>query len=557
MKNLITIFLLFVITISFAQEIKKRKVTSDQIDAVFSKWNTTNKPGIAVGILNNGKIEYVKGFGLANLEHQVSITKDTKFYIGDLAKEFTVYSLLMLEEKGKLSFNDNIKKYIPYLPFSNLITIKQLVQHTAGLNNNEVLKALLGFKSEDVFTKEEVYKAIEHQVKHLPISKIQNPTDVGFMILEDIISNIVKMSYTDFVTKEIFKPLGMVNTVFDTKGLVIKNKAEGYFPVKEGYINSTLNYKQTILSDLYTTVEDMCLWAKELRNPKIANKNILTKFDDLSIVNGEKLKEVNRSLYTGGHRFWNFKETRKLYHTEVAEGYACKFIRYPDYDLSVVIMGNDGVYNGSYGTSTCALYIKDFLKNNIINNKLPVNSFKKLSKRELLGFTGNYWGVKSHITRKIIINNDTLKYYRSPRSKSALLPITDKSFSMITWGNVKVNFNIDSNKKTMDIISGDKISHYVAYNNNVDWMKDLKLFTGNFYASALDKKYSIVYNKGKLTLLTSSLKGIELEPKIKDVFTSNKEHFTSITFKKDLNENIEGFVLSTEGLYDLWFKKEN
>ena len=102
--------MLLACTTSFSQEAQKRQITPAQIDAVFSQWDTPDKPGIAVGVLNDGEITYTKGYGLANLEHQNPISAETRFHIGDLAKEFTVYALLLIGAAGPTLFTRRYSK---------------------------------------------------------------------------------------------------------------------------------------------------------------------------------------------------------------------------------------------------------------------------------------------------------------------------------------------------------------------------------------------------------------------------------------------------------------
>ena len=556
MKNLFTTFLLFIFITSFSQETQKREVTSSQIDAVFSQWNTQDKAGIAVGILNNGKIVHNKGYGLANLEHRIPITPETKFHIGDLGKEFTVYALLLLEQQGKLSLQDDIRKYITKLKnFPYAISIQQLIHHTSGLNNNEVSKALAGWKTEDVFTKKQAYSLIQNQVESIPKSgNIQRPSDAGFMILEDLIAQISGIPYPDFVTKEIFEPLGMKNSLFDTNDSIITKKAQGYFAHNDGFVSSTINSGHTIVSDVYTTIGDMCLWLKELRYPKIGTKQIVEKFDNLSIVNKQKVKEVNTALYTGGHRFWDFRGSRKLYHIEVAGGYASKLIRYPDYDLAVVVLGNDGAYNGYAATGVSELYIENFL-NPMTQQSTKITS-KKLSTKQLTAFEGNYWDIDNHTTRKVHIINDTLRYFRGPNNESSLVPLTKNSFKMITRGEVMVKFDIKSIPKTISIKVGDNTFNMIAYDTNANWTKDLNDFTGNYYAANLDTSYSLILEGEKLILTHPRIGHVQLDPRINEVFTGDQRHFTSLTFKRDTNGIIEGFHLATRGITDIWFQKE-
>ncbi len=556
MKNLCTLLLSLSMITSFSQEVKKRNISSSQIDEIFAQWNAQNIPGIAVGILNDGKIVHTKGYGMANLEHQIPITFSTKFNIGDLAKEFTVYALLLLEERGQLSLKDDIRKYLPKrVPFSNAISIQQLIHHTGGLNNDVVAKSLAGWNDEDIFTKEHAYQMIHNQSKSTTNNtEVQLFSEMGFMILEDLIAKISKTSYSNFITKEIFEPLGMTNSVFDIQGTIIKNKAQGYFSHQGKFINSPANYAHTLVTDLYTTVEDMCLWAKELESPKIGNENIIKKFDGLSIINKKRVREENMALYTGGHRFWNFRGTKKLYHTDVSGGYASKLIRYPDYNLAVVIMGNDGAYNGYAGTGASALFIEDFLESRSIEPTKFVS--KKLSAKQLAKFEGNYWDINNYSTRKIHVVNDTLRYHRGPGNESALVPLSKDSFQMITSIEVIAKFDSKTDPKKVSIIVGDNTSHLVRYNPKANWTKSLNQYAGTYYAKALNTSYSLTVKEGKLLLNHQRISPVQLDPKIPNVFTGNRRHFSSLAFKKDKNGNITGFQLSANGINDIWFKKE-
>ncbi len=555
MKSIFAIIAFLICASSFSQEVKKRQIAPAQIDAIFSKWDTQDKPGIAVGIMNDGEIVYAKGFGLANLEHQIPVTPQTKFHIGDIAKEFTVYALLLLEKRGQISLKDDIRTYMPELSFRHPVQIEQLIHHTAGLNNDEVAKALAGWKSEDTFTKEQAYTQIKNQAKYTPQSgSVQLYSDAGFMLLEDLIAQIAKTSYEDFISKEIFKPLGMNNSTFDIQGNVIANKAQGYFQQGSNFVNATFNYKHTILSDVFTTIGDMCLWAKELGNPTIGDRQMIEKFDSLSLVDNSPVKESNTALYTGGHRFWNFRGSKKLYHIEVAGGYASKLIRYPEYNLSVVVMGNDGAYNGSSATAASELYLEDFLTP-VTNQKVKIDS-KKLSKKQLAAFEGDYWDVNAHTTRKIHIANDTLRYFRGPGNESALVPISKNSFQMITWGNVIVEFDTKSSPKSMSVRVNDQISRLIAFDTNASWANNLSEFTGDYYSEALDISYSILLKNRKLIITHPRLESVVLEPRLPYLFTGNKRHFSSLSFKRNIQGNVSGFILTTSGVTNISFEKK-
>ncbi len=556
MRNYWTVLLLLVSTISYAQQAQKTQATAAEIDAVFSQWNTPDKAGIAVGIVSDGKTIYTKGYGLANMEHNIPIVPSTKFYVGDIAKEFTVYSILLLEERGKLSMKDDVRRILPQLEnHARPVTIEQLIYHTSGLNNHMVSKTLSGWAPEDILSKNQAYTMIENQANYNHDGgSTQSPTDFGFMILEDVVSQVSGKSYTDFVTDEIFRPLGMDNSVFDNYGAVLDNKAQGYINMSGNYRVSHFNPEHTLVSDLYTTVEDMCLWALELSEPKVGTAGMVSRYDNLSVVNGETVDKSNMALYTGGHRYWDFMGTNKLYHIEVSGGYACKLIRYPDYDLAVVVLGNDGIYNGYACTGASELYIKEFLESPQSTATAEINS-KTLSRAELLSFEGVFWDNDNHTSRNIHMDNDTLWYVRNPRNRSALIPTSDHSFKMITRGDVEVSFNKNVSPMTMQVRVGEELFDMVSYDEKASWTSNLTPFTGTYYSKTLDVTYKISINN-KLTISHPRMDPVKLDPRIKDLFAGDQEFFESIQFKRNENGQVTGLVLSTGGIADVWFEKK-
>src|SRR5882757_8525573 len=109
---------------------------AERTDKVFEKWNRTDSPGCALSVMRDGRIIYKHGYGMADLDHNVTITPSTVFHVASMSKQFTAASILLLAQQGKLSLDDDIRKYIPELPnFGSLITIRHLIHHTSGLRD--------------------------------------------------------------------------------------------------------------------------------------------------------------------------------------------------------------------------------------------------------------------------------------------------------------------------------------------------------------------------------------------------------------------------------------
>src|ERR1700691_4300869 len=121
---------------AFGQSAGVSAEQSKKVDEIFAKWDRTDSPGCALSVMQGGKILYKRAYGMANLDYDVILTTDTTFHVASISKQFTAASIVLLEQDGKLSFDDEVRKYIPELPdFGAKITIRNLLHHTSGLRD--------------------------------------------------------------------------------------------------------------------------------------------------------------------------------------------------------------------------------------------------------------------------------------------------------------------------------------------------------------------------------------------------------------------------------------
>src|ERR1700722_10891777 len=137
----------------------------DQTDKVFAKWDSTVTPGCALSVIKDGQIVYKRGYGMADLDHDVPITSETVFHVASISKQFTAAAILLLAQEGKLSLDDDVRKYITELPdFGARITIRHLLHHTSGLRDQWELLGLAGWRySLDLITDDDVLELMSRQ----------------------------------------------------------------------------------------------------------------------------------------------------------------------------------------------------------------------------------------------------------------------------------------------------------------------------------------------------------------------------------------------------------
>ena len=136
----------------------------NKVDKVFAKWDSTISPGVALAIIQDGEIIYKRGYGMANLEQNVPITSKTVFRIGSTSKQFTAACIAILSLQGKLSLDDDIRKYVPELPeYEKVITVRHLVHHTSGLRDYLVLSMLSGKTDDDFYSTDDTLEQLSRQ----------------------------------------------------------------------------------------------------------------------------------------------------------------------------------------------------------------------------------------------------------------------------------------------------------------------------------------------------------------------------------------------------------
>ncbi len=182
--------------------------TTAQIDKVFEKYNRTDSPGCALGVYKDGHIAYAHGYGMANLNDDVTITPDTVFHVASMSKQFTAAAILLLQQQGKLSIDDDVHKYVPELPdFGEHITLRHLMHHVSGLRDQWALLELAGWRySQDLITDDDVMSVLVHQkaLNFKPGEKYLY-SNTGFTLLAIIVKRASGMSFREYTDKNIFQ----------------------------------------------------------------------------------------------------------------------------------------------------------------------------------------------------------------------------------------------------------------------------------------------------------------------------------------------------------------
>jgi CubicO group peptidase (beta-lactamase class C family) len=289
----------------------------------------------AVLVARGNDILLDKGYGFANLEWNIPNSPKTKFRLGSITKQFTAASILLLEERGKLNVNDPVKKYMPDAPAAwEKITIFNLLTHTSGIPNFTDFPDYRNLEPFSATPAELVARFRDKPLDFQPGEK-WSYSNSGYVLLGCLIEKISGESYPKFVQENIFKPLGMENSGYDSNSAVIQNRASGYSPGQNGIVNAGYVDMTIPLSagGLYSTTEDLLRWEQGLFGGKLLSpaslKKMTTPFKN-DYAFGLGVRAVN------GHEV--------IEHGGGIEGFNTMLAYYPDDKLTVVVLAN---VNGS------------------------------------------------------------------------------------------------------------------------------------------------------------------------------------------------------------------
>ena len=272
-----------------------------------------------------------KGYGSANLEWDIPNTPNTKFRLGSVTKQFTAASILLLEERGKLNTGDPVKKYLPDAPAAwDKITIFHLLTHTSGIPNFTSFPDYPKLEPFPTTAAEIVARFRDKPLDFEPGEK-WSYSNSGYLLLSYLIEKTTGDTYEKFVHENIFMPLGMKDSGYDSNSAVIPHRAAGYVSGRNGFENAGFIHMTVPqgAGALYSTTEDLLKWELGLFGGKV-----------LQAASLEKMTRPFKNNYAFGLAVDTVGGHKVIEHGGGIEGFNTELAYYPEDKLTVVVLGN-------------------------------------------------------------------------------------------------------------------------------------------------------------------------------------------------------------------------
>ncbi len=546
--KLLSVFLAlaFLGSFSFADE------KTEKVDKLFAEWDSTVSPGAALAIIQDGKIVYERGYGMANLEHNVPITPTSVFRIGSTSKQFTASCIAILALQGKLSLDDDIRKYIPELPkYEKPITVRHLIHHTSGIRDYLTIGSIAALTDNHFFTPEDTIELLGRQrgLNFLP-GEEHLYSNSGYFLMGVIVERVSGKSLHDFAQEHIFGPLGMKNTQFyDDHTRVVKNRAAGYSPTKEGFRIDMTTLDHVGDGGVFTTVEDLFLWDQAFYNYKLGKELMELIQTPGGLNNGEKLD------YAFGLSITDYKGLKRVSHGGGFVGFRAQMARFPEQKFTVICLANLGTINPSRLCMQVAdIYLADKLKEpeKVAEEKVePI----ALPREELEDKVGNYQNEKTGSWVIIFMKEDKL-VLKAWGEEHVISPLSQTSFRALDapFDN-SIDFLSDKKgliRKANLTIDGDEINLRKAPGLKPLIPSQLKEYAGEYYNDELPVTYKLMIEKDALVFKHKNAPKDALKHMDRDKFTAG---WFNIEFVRNKRKKITGFVLGAGRAANIKFVK--
>ena len=493
----------------WAQIPDKEKVVggADRAFEKFTKAYVGPAPGCAAAVSVNGETVFEKAFGFADMEHNVPNTPQTIFESGSVAKQFTAAALVLLQEDGKLSLDDPVRKYIPELPdYGSPLTIRHLLNHTSGIRDWGTVMSLTGAgRGDRVISQDLAFDVVTHQkaLDFTPGSEYSY-SNSGYNLAAIIVERVSKQKFPAFVEERLFKPLGMKNSSWrDDYQRIVPGRAQAYSRQGTGPWRLDMPFMNVYGNGgMLTTVGDWMKWNAMLDSRSLGGP-LVEALETRGVLNdGRKI------TYALGLNVDTYKGLKDVSHGGSTAGYQTFLARYPERKVSIGVMCN--------GTSPGAGGIAASITDEIFGPYPEPDKTEpfKVSEEQLKKLVGIWRSEKTHTPARSVLENGTLRW-----NGARLIPTGNTQFAI---GGSQLKFTFDRGGKLVSAEIIDSIGEVTRFIRELEWtpkVADLAPFAGDWFSEEAGATFTLAVEGDKAFIKQRPATSLPMQPLYKDHFS--------------------------------------
>lgn len=493
-------------------------------DQLMVRYANDTTPGAIIAVVEDGEISFGKAYGMANLSHGIPLTTATITNIGSTSKQFTAFGINLLAKEGRLSLDDDVRKYLPEVPdFGEVVTIRHLLSHTSGYR--EFLNGLaMGGRmldEGDYIDRDEILALVVRQpeLQNSPGAE-WNYCNTGFSLLALIVERITEQGFDVWMKENVFGPLGMENTeVRMHRSNVIKDSAQGYAAFQGLGFRELQDISASAgAGGIYTTVADMALWMKNLHTGEVGGKEIIENMTTpFVLTNGEE------SRYGMGLFIDEYRGLRRIQHGGSDSAHRASFAYFPEVDKGVITLSNNGGFSSDNADKIIETFFADDLKSDEVveeaKEEFDAVDYQPEDFDELIGrFELEGIGLILNFTRE----DSTFYCQATGQPITTIVPTADLEFNIVAVG-AAINFHRDDEGEISSLTlhqGGGITGHRLDAEAWVPESEEMATYTGHYFSKELEAFYEIVLADNALVLKHRRFNDAKLKVLKMDVFNA-------------------------------------
>ena len=527
------------------------------VDSIVYSWNSASTPGGVVGIMEHGELKFVKGFGLASLDYNIPCTDSTLFNIGSISKQFTAMGIVKLHLKGKLSIDDNIRRYLPELPdFGHEITVRHLMHHTSGLRDIHSVLRLAGWRRDDPRSNEDLFEIMKNQ-KELNF----NPGDeymysnTNYIFMSMIIEVVTGEIFEVWMKNNVFVPLGLFDTYVERNATnVVKGNATSYRKQENNNYTRAVEYwNYTGSGNVHTNVKDLLTWQYNFINPSDEWKRPFKLLQTKDTLNNGKLLN-----YAFGVEIDTINGISRIFHGGGVGGFGAFLCTYPNLGLSLAVLTNYSSSNPYNKINSISKKVIPKLANKTNQDRRAYNDDRIVPADNLKQYEGDYWFDAYKSYRKIYLKKDTLWYYRKKGDESPLQYIGNNEFIIMPKAMWKTKFVFEEDSVVSMIVESKRfVNDFVPFVPVEITPSYLSEFVGTYYSPELETYYDLRIQGDSVIAHHPKHGYIKLDALVKKDQFIGEAPLQKIVFERNPDSKITGMRVSYDRVKNLWLEKVN
>jgi CubicO group peptidase (beta-lactamase class C family) len=523
---------------------------------VFQRFDRTDSPGCALGVYQDGKVLYARGYGMASLEHGVALSPRSVLDVGSISKQFTAMAILIRQKEGKLSLDDPIRKYIPEMPaYADKITFRRALSQTSGLRDLYTMWGQTGrtFAGDTV----DALRNITHSAEpnYEPGARYLY-TNSGWILAAQTVYRLTGKTLAQFAEERIFKPLGMDDTRYlGDAAMVIPGLATGYSPRQGGgYRVARSSYDGAIVGAgaVHTTVEDFGRWLNNYDAAAVGGRDIIETMTTATKLNdGSPATSGPTQAYAVGLSVGTLRGLRVVSHGGSWAGYRGHFLRFPDQRFAVATFCNLTTSGpDSLARKVAGIYLGDRMQPDsatIWTTALAAAPRAELPAAALRALAGVWRNVERGEVRRTRLIGDTLFLIAAERTRMA--PLEGGRFRVGPGTEIRFEGDEPAPSRMIVRTTGEAVT-YTRVDTVALTPAQLAEYAGNYRSDEVEATHIWKVEKGELVLYVNDRRLGVLEPSYKDGFTRGG---TVIDVQRDAKGRITGFVVEAGRVRHLRF----